>query len=993
MSSFEHGLNNFGLSQYGFCFFTTVDPMTWKNLRFCLMLFCIIAIQIATGSILSAQENRSFQGLPMINNYLPENYKAGIQNWDIIQDRSGYIYVANNMGLLQFDGKSWERFGASDTKVRSIIQASDGKIYLGSQADFGYFDTDLSGKLSYVSLADSLPVSLQDFDETWKVFEIEGKIYFCTFKGIYIYSNGKLTVVPTESRLDISFQVENQLYTFDTKKGLLVLKNGKLELVRNGEFFVDKRISNILNFDKKRLLITTFDEGAFLYDGDVESFEFRGAFWKNNYQINYSTRLRNGSIALATQNAGLFIISTQGDLILHLDKASGLPDLTINYIFEDNLDGLWLALNNGLSRVDLNSPFTFIDDRIGIQGAGYTSLKVNGNLYLGTNIGLYLLEGDRLEFLPGSEGQVYSIQQINGHVLMGHDAGTFSIKGKKVTQISSQKGTWVFKPIPGSQNLILQGNYDGLSLLESNENEVRYLRKIKGFEESSRLIEFGDQSLWVSHGYKGVFKITLDSGLTQVVSSKLYNSENGFPKDILINVFNISNRLIFTADSGFFEYDLQKDQFVPSTVYQSAFETSPTIIDLESDVLNNIYFIERNMLGVLKSDPLEGQKLFYSSFNKIKSLWNDDLANVIVIDDKNILFGGKNGFIHYAPDSDIPRVIQSKIWFKSISNHGVVDSILYRGHDFDGNVMEKINGISFPYQQNSMTFEFVSPHFESGAEIYYQYLLEGFDEDWSDWTYENRKEYTNLREGDYLFRIRAKNIFDEVSSETIYSFTVKPPFYRSIFAYLFYAFGSLISLFLAYKFLDRRYNRKTIKLEEEQSQALRKKEREIQTITQRTEEEIVKLKNEKLQSEIEYKNQELTSSAMNLIQKNQLLATIKSTLNSISNEEQNKGLNKQLGRLVKSIDRDLENGSEWEQFSENFDQVHGNFITRLKEVYPTLTPQEIKFSAYIRMNLNTKEIANLLGISVRGVEIGRYRVRKKLGLARKDNLSDFLLRF
>ena len=103
--------------------------------------------------------------------------------------------------------------------------------------------------------------------------------------------------------------------------------------------------------------------------------------------------------------------------------------------------------------------------------------------------------------------------------------------------------------------------------------------------------------------------------------------------------------------------------------------------------------------------------------------------------------------------------------------------------------------------------------------------------------------------------------------------------------------------------------------------------------------------------------------------------------------------NTQVNRLIKSIDRDLASAEEWSQFEENFDQVHGNFITRLKEAYPKLTPQEIKFSAYLRMNLNSKEMANLLNISVRGVEIGRYRVRKKLELERKDNLSDFLIRF
>jgi DNA-binding CsgD family transcriptional regulator len=193
--------------------------------------------------------------------------------------------------------------------------------------------------------------------------------------------------------------------------------------------------------------------------------------------------------------------------------------------------------------------------------------------------------------------------------------------------------------------------------------------------------------------------------------------------------------------------------------------------------------------------------------------------------------------------------------------------------------------------------------------------------------------------------------------------------------------------------VDKRYKKQTIVLQQEKFRALQQKDDVIESITQRSEEEIVRLKNAQLQSEIDFKNQELTSSAMNLIQKNKLLSTIKNSLKSLTNDSLTPEMQAQLNRLVRSIDKDLEGVENWSAFAENFDQVHGKFITRLKERFPELTAQEIKFSAYIRMNLNTKEIANLLGISVRGVEIGRYRVRKKLGLSRQDSLSDFLLRF
>ena len=253
-----------------------------------------------------AKQNEEFRGLPEIINYSPELYRAGIQNWDIIQTQSGLIYVANNQGLLEFDGQTWKRYGINDTKVRSAIQASDGRIYVGSQADFGLLEPNGSGALEYRSLKSFLPEEHQDFDETWKIFEINEEIYFCTFQGVFIYDGEGIRVVRNENRLDISFAVNNELYAFEYQKGLVRKEGDEFVEVRNGDFFEDKRISNILPFDRDRLLISTFEKGAFLYNGEVEPFDFKGDFWRDNYYINYSARLRDGTIALASQNAGLF---------------------------------------------------------------------------------------------------------------------------------------------------------------------------------------------------------------------------------------------------------------------------------------------------------------------------------------------------------------------------------------------------------------------------------------------------------------------------------------------------------------------------------------------------------------------------------------------------------------------------------------------------------------------------------------------------------------
>jgi DNA-binding CsgD family transcriptional regulator/ligand-binding sensor domain-containing protein len=948
-------------------------------------IFCSVSLNFWG---VQAQEV-SFQGLPFVTNHNALEYRAGIQNFDIVQDDLGRIYVANNLGLLEYDGKNWLRYGLSNTKVRAAFIGKKGRIYVGSQGDFGFLEPNAWGQLSYVSLADSLPLAQRDFDETWKIFGVGELVYFCTFKQIFVYDGKQISIIANGKRLDITFQLGERLYTQVSGEGLMEVNRSGFEKLPGGDFYEDKRVSNILPYDKERWLISTFSQGLFLYDGSSSTpFEMKGNFWRDEYLINYSTRLKDGNIALATQNSGLFVIDRDGNLVVHVDKEAGLMDLTINYVFEDSQEGIWLAMNNGIARVDLFSPFSLVDDRMGLEGSGYTAVKVGTKVYLGTNNGLFLWENGQMSKVIGTEGQVYSIQVIQGEVIMNHHNGTFSIQGNRAFPIASIQGAWVIKAHPKQTDYFIQGTYTGLSLFHKRNGKLTFIQEIQGFSESSRVMEFDGTTLWIAHGYKGVFKVSLSDDLKKVVASKQYTSAQGFPTDDLINVFRVGDRLIFTANGGVFEFDSQQDRFVPVDEINNLFGYGTVMADLETDALGNVYFIEQSRLGILRQEKNRQRGLHYSPFNKVKRLWNDDLANVIVLDEQHILIGAKQGFIHYQPELDQVKEDQPRVFFREIRNRGGEERLLFSGHGILGDSIRE-----FAFQQNSISFDFGSAHFESEGELQFQYRLLNFEEEWSEWSSDSKKEYTNLREGDYVFQVRAKSIFDTVSEPIEFAFTVRPPFYRSIFAYLVY--GLLLGglLYFGFQWLDKRYKMQALAFEKESYQALRKKDDVIESITQRSEEEIIRLKNAQLQAEIDYKNQELTSSAMNLIQKNKLLTNLKNSLKTLSSEPLNSETHAELLRLVRSIDRDLEGNEHWSAFADSFDQVHGKFITRLKESFPELTPQEVKFSAYIRMNLNTKEIANLLGISVRGVEIGRYRVRKKLGLSRQDNLTNFLLRF
>jgi DNA-binding CsgD family transcriptional regulator len=175
---------------------------------------------------------------------------------------------------------------------------------------------------------------------------------------------------------------------------------------------------------------------------------------------------------------------------------------------------------------------------------------------------------------------------------------------------------------------------------------------------------------------------------------------------------------------------------------------------------------------------------------------------------------------------------------------------------------------------------------------------------------------------------------------------------------------------------------------------LAQREKIFQEKSELSEKEIIYLRNESLKNEMVFKNKELANTTLHLIQKNRTLTSLKNDLSKLIKNSPSGSTESQLANnLIKKINKDLRNEKNWELFNNYFDDVHQDFINRLKEKYPDLTPKELRLCAYLRMNISSKEIAPLMNISVRGVEISRYRLRKKLQLDHDTNLAEFILTF
>jgi hypothetical protein len=973
--------------------------MTIKNGFLAAKVFTITWI-ILTISLSSSVAQTRFKGIPYIKNYTRQEYSGSPFNWAVVQDARGLIHVANNYFVMELDSKAWRIIVLQNrTVVRSLAIDEKGKVYVGGQDDFGYLAPDPKGEMQFVSLRSKIDKANQNFDDVWKIYVTSDGVAFCTSAGIYYLVDDKITFYSIKDTIiDLCYYVNDRLFLTVLNKGIFEFRKGEIVLIPNSEKISNDFISGILPGVDNEMLIVTQNSGIYSYDGysTFKTWNTQGAdeFLKKN-KIVSSAILANGYV-FGSSYDGLLIIDKKGVPVLHLNKEKGLQDNGVEYIYPDNSGNLWLALRNGVDYIEVNSPFSLYNSKTKISGAAFTSLLENTRLYLGTSEGLYYkdwtkgqnaLNETSFKLIENSEGQTYNLQKIGNLLLLGHHNGPYQIIGNKAVRISDHHGAWLFEPVAGKPGYIVCGTYTGLLLFQIVNGKLVFKNKIKGFDESSRIMEQDDEgNIWIAHGYKGVYKIKLNDEMTAVDKMDFYNSKSGFPSDVFINVFKINNKLVFAGEHGIFKYNKSKNRFEPHEEFNKLIDSTNHTRKLIEDIEGNIWFSSADDIGVLKKLNNGNYEVSKTIFNKLSKSLVGGFEHITYYNEHNVLIGTNDGFVQYDPSfvDHADRTFSTII--RQIECTSAKDSVLTGGSFSEntsvGNIQpeEKIPVLDFSL--NSLRFTYSALSYEDVDRIQYQYILEGHDKNWSAWTGFSQKEYTNLHEGDYVFKVKAKNIYNQESLEASYKFKVLPPWYRTYWSYAIYFSMGVALLFMV---------RKITKVE--QQKAMRLKEAEHKETVLKAEKEIIKLNNEKLEDELNHKSKELTSSAMHIVHAVETNQKIRTHLLEAMESVHDKDALYHFRKILKAVESEISLENNWEQFELHFNQIHQDFLVRLRKEFPALTHGDIKLCAYLRLNLSSKEIAPLLNLSIRGIEASRYRIRKKMNLAPEVNLTEYILRY
>ncbi len=960
-------------------------------------LFFVVVFVFLTSHIFAQIKTT---GLPYIKGYDRYDYKAGTQSWQIAQDTNGMMYFANNDGLLQFDGETWRTYALDNNSiVRSVCVSSDGTVFFSGFNEFGYLKISEKGSLGFQSLRHLLPELDQSIGEVWRIHEVPEGIIFQSFNYVWLYSNNSLEIIAKADEFGFSFYTDNRFFIQDKERGLMELRGRRFFLLPQGDLFMDdKEVWSMLEYGNGDIMIGTQQHGLYLYDGySIEKVNSEASQLLKEKQIFSSQKVDSNLYAYGTIQDGLYIFSREGRTIQHLNKDRGLLNNTVLNIFQDQNDQIWLALDNGINYVELFSPFTFINAGMGIEGAGYDAELFEGKLYLATNQGLFVKEASAgtqksFKLIKEIKGQVWNLQVFNDVLIVSHNRGSFAIKDGRIRHIEKSEGVWRFLEIEGEHDLLIAGKYSSIDVYEYEDGKWQKRNTLKNFEESSRVMVLDkNKNLWISHGYKGVYKIDIDDEFRMVTDIAFYDSKDGLPSDFDNYVYKLNGETIFGTSEGIYQFNPQKESFAPHDYWQKYFGKNENIRFPVSDNEGNIFYGDDEYPFILKN-TIEGYRKVDTIFTKLGDFLVGGFEKIIPIDSNNVVLCSENGFVHYNSHYHFPDYRPFKTLIREIVSTSVADTTIYFGNQTYSEGDPELD-----FKMNDLLFRVSATIFGRRADIQYKTYLEGYDDQWSEYQSNNIKEYTNLAPGDYVFRVSAQDKENHEVIEDSFAFTILPPWYRTAWAHAFYGVLIFVVIILASRYLNRRMKEEKEKLRKKQQEEIRQKEEKFRQENLLAEQKIIKLKNEKLRAEVdkkradmELKNKEVVSIAMQITHKNEILNEIKRKLSNVA-EKVNEHAQGEIRNLIRTIDSDVKLDNDWDRFQKHFEDVHSDFFKILRSKHPGLTPKDLRMCAYLRMNLSTKEIAMISNISVRGAEISRYRLRKKLGLDKDDNLVEHMM--
>ncbi len=770
------------------------------------------------------QAHRFENGLFYLRNFDPKEYGAYQENWAAVQDERGIMYFGNNWGVLEYDGTSWRLIKtAKQTSVLALDVDSTGTVYAGLENGFGFLAPDSSGSLQFQSLEQHLPEDERDILDVWKVHATRHGVYFLTIKKLYLWTDGKMQVWPITIS-GLSTVINDTLYYPQWQAGINRSAGGPPELLPGTESLAMVQNYQVVPFaSENTLLVSTRDSGLLKYQkGRLVPFPTPADDFLKENQIYSNANLPGGRLLIGTIRGGAVIVDGQGNILHKIDKQAGLRDNTIVAAFHNAGGALWLALLNGLARVELSTPFTRFDAGAGIETATNALIRHKGTLYAAGNRGVSALVQDeslrrgRFEAVQGLTTFAYGFISTDEALLVGTDKGVYKINGHSARRLAGYPfRVYGFHRSRVNPNRIYTALQRGLGVLEKSGGRWTDVGRTRGLDiEMTSITGDSADTIWLGSNAFGVYamsNIRPDPDVDSVFTTETthFSEEKGLPPGE-VNVALVGENILVTSESGIFRQQGSAGDFLPDSTLGGQFTGQGVYVrSVVKDRQGRIWTCSRrdgqSQVGFVS------MKLGARETDKFRRI-NDigEIRTIYPEEDGIVWFGGSEGIVRYDPGSAAGTQPPFRTLVRRVLVRG--DSVVYGGHrptrtasDVD---LPGLGG-ELRYRDNAMRFEFSATTFDDPQANQYQHWLDGFDPGWSDWTRESWKDYTNLPEGRYRFMVRARNLYHQMGSVDSFVFVIAPPWYRTWSAYLLYTVVVSAVLFFLSKLQLQRVRRRS----------------------------------------------------------------------------------------------------------------------------------------------------------------------------------------
>jgi DNA-binding CsgD family transcriptional regulator len=930
-----------------------------------LVLFLLLAVPLLRG--------RAQLPVSIGNTYLETfQNKCGSleksQIWSIVPGNENYMFFASNDGLGVYDGVRWEVYNpSSGSIIRSLyFDSKTNTLYTGSVNEFGKWTQNKYGKFQYTPIwINKAKIMSIEFWRVCSPVNNGRNIYAQSHQMILKYNintqaTDTIKAVDNFSYMhivsgDVWVQAKDFLYRIDSDKKL-----HKIISVNDRVIHIVRRDS-----DKKTILFLEH-KGVFILSDDytkMTPLNARSNAVLGKAKIFTAKENRKGQYLVGTTSSGLYILDENGNIVENVGGNNGLPTSTVLSVNIDNYENIWMGLDAGVASLDMESKETYYSPKLSV-GIIRSIVPVQNDIYMGSNQGVFKLTSQGNFYkIEGTSGSVWSMYNIGGELVYNHDMGLFCLNGETPVRIKEGGATTLVQSFT-NPSYYVGTDYYGLSLYKITDGKPSFLSKIKAYEGASRHILFDRYGyLWLMIPKDGFVRLTLSKDMASIEEIKKYNMALSENKNYFLMTL-LDDHIVFYDGVTPYMYNVQTQELEPDKDLSEIFHLSGTNLVSLNQFDNVFWYQTPGDIGyiVRQGDKLEKYSgIFTHIYNKRVSPF------VTKLDLNTYSIGYQNGIAF----SQLSRTASNHLKIRLVEAYGVGSPVYY---DFDQKQFELPNNKKiiniYPVNLN--------------ADHVIEYRILEMDSVWMKETVDNYLTLTQLESGSYTIQLRNANDLDGKPAQI--SIKIDVPWYIGspmIFVYIVILTCIIFLISLFYKRKAEKEKKRIERIKQAQVDKL-EKENLIQSQL------ILELEKDKLEIELQEKDKRLAFITMNGVKRNNLMNELKQEIQEAEKYEQSKEAKQTIKKVIKKIEDELNNNEDWEIFEKYFNVVFGGLLERLAIKYPQLSQGDLKLLAYLKLNLNGKEIANLLNISYRSVEMAKYRLRKKLNLEANDNFSFIL---